>query len=334
MRYNWESQERFIMKKAIWILTIILMVATGLSGCGDSGLSNKQLKEDILNLNELALVTDINELTVIEKVQDKINLVYKLDTTLESYNSFAKANINLNYTKTNGKWVLSGNTISIVSVSAKNDPSVTQAVKSIIKPISERLLNHWGNGYQAEYKLTSSTGSKESGMMTIVISEKYSDDYYTVGADYTLDAVYDFKTGWSYTLKDWVYTETMKWAGTYNVTWTQSDPGWPSGETSKNFGVGDKINGLKIVGTGSSILHMDETKEIQNDYVITFTYKDKDYRVLPIIEWSASELWVDLNSDLTDDYMHIYYDPNPPGDSDNYFVIEAAFIIGEMEKIN
>lgn len=310
------------------------MVATGLSGCGDSGLSNKQLKDDILNLQDLALVTDINELTTIEKVQDKTNLTYKLDTTLESYNSFAKANIILNYTKTNGKWVLSGNTINIVSASAKSDPSVTQAVKSIIKPISERLLNHWGNGYSAEYKLTSSTGSKESGMMTIVISEEYSDDFYTVGADYTLDAIYDFKTGWNLTLKDWVYTETMKWAGTYNVTWTRSEPGYPSGQTSMYFVEGDEILGLRIEGLGFLKLHMDETKEIQNDYVITFTFKNKDYRVLPTFDWSIMNLGFKLDSDPHSDRIDLTYYAVLPEDSSSHFTAFAEYISGEMEKIN
>lgn len=322
------------MKKMVWIVSLIIILATGLSGCGDSGLSNKRLKEDILNLNELALVKKINDLKVIEKIHEDDKLVYKLDLTLDSYNSFAKANIILNYTKTSGKWVLSGNTINIISASAKSDPSVTQAAKSIIKPISESLLNHWGNGYQAEYKLSSSTGNKESGVMTLVISEKYSDDTYTVGVDYTLDAVFDFKTGWNFTLKDWVYNETMKWAGTYNVTWTQSEPGYPSGQTSMYFVEGDKIIGLKIEGTGSLKLHMDKTEEIQNDYVITFTFKDKYYRVLPTFGWSIIMLRFKLDSDPHSDWLDLTYHAVPPGDSDSHFTAFAEYISGEMEKIN
>lgn len=322
------------MKRLVWMVCIIFAVFVLLSGCGDFGISNKRLEEDILSLNDLALITKINEMTVIEKTQENSTLVYKLDATLDSYNYVAKVNIILNYTKTSGKWILSGNTIDIVSVGAKNNPSVSLVVSRVIKPISEGLLNHWLNGYQPEYKLSSSTGSKESGVMTIIISEDYFDDTYSVGVNYTLDAVFDFKTGWNFTLKDWVYTETMKWAGTYDVTWTRSEPGFPSGETSKHFVEGDKIIGLKIEGTGSLSNHMDKTKEIQNDYVITFTFKDKDYRVLPSFDWSVTNLRFKLDIDQQGDWIDLAYYAVPPGESDNHYTAGAEFISGELEKTN
>lgn len=307
-----------------------------LNACTSSTISTQRLKEDILGLKELALVTKINTMSVISKSESSTRLQYKISTELEAYNYTSIMDITLVYTKKDGSWAISDSQVEQISISAKSDPSTKVAVKSAIKEVSDGLVDHWTLfGGDPTYTLVSSTGSKEAGDMTLVIGERFVDEYMTIEVNYTVDAVFMHQTGWNFTLKDWICTETMKWAGTFDLNWTLSVPGFPSQETSKYFVEGDQIKDILITGDAVRIRKMDKTKTIQNSLRIQFTYKGKNWDVKPNLDSVVT--WIDFQYMESDPHSIISFQYRPLSKAygePQYvpFTADEAYMIGVLAR--
>jgi len=284
-----------------------------LGGCSSSVISNQRLKQDILDIKDLALISSIKEMSIITKTESDTSLEYKLSTTLESYNFSATADITLYYLKNAGAWNLSDHQVDIVSISAKNDPSVAVAVTEVIGKVSDGLLNHPSLlGVNQTYTLLSSTGSKESGLMSLVIEEDFEDDYMTIDVKYMVDAVYDFQTGWNFTLTDWVYTENMRWFGTYDLTWTRFEPQFPGLSTNLYFAVGDQIQDIYITGELLRVMRMDKTEIYSNTLRVQYNFKGKDYDLIPIVDNSTTTSFtVEFDNVPHEAYMVFNYYTHP-----------------------
>jgi hypothetical protein len=284
-----------------------------LGGCSSSNITNQRLKQDILDIKELALISSVKEMNIITKTESDTSLEYKLSTTLESYNYSATADITLHYLKNAGAWNLSDYQVDIVSISAKNDPSINVAVTKVIANVSNELLNHPNLlGVNQTYTLLSSTGSKESGLMSLVIGEVFEDDYMTIDVKYMVDAMYDFQTGWNFTLTDWVYTENMRWFGTYNLTWTRFEPQFPGLSTNLYFAVGDQIQDISISGELLRIIRMDKTEIYSNTLRVQYHFKGKDYDLIPIVDNSTTtSLTIVFDNNPNESFMIFSYYTRP-----------------------
>jgi len=296
------------MKKLLLSLSILILSVISLSGCNSATISTQRLEQDILDIKELALINSVKEMNVITKIESDTSFEYKLRTTLESNNYSAIADITLYYEKNAEAWDLSDHQVDIVSLSAKNDPSVSVAVTKVIAKVSNGLLNHPHLiGVSQTYTLLSSTGSKESGLMSLVIGEVFEDDHMTIDVKYIVDAVYDFQTGWNFTLKDWVYTEKMNWSGTYDLTWTRSEPQFPDLPTNLYFAVGDKIQDFYITGESSYVRHMDQTELFSNTLRVQYNFKGKDYDLIPTVDNSTTSFTVEFDNVPHESYIVFNY---------------------------
>ena len=301
------------MKKLFLLISILILSVISLSGCSSSTISTQRLEQDILDIKELALINNVKEMNIITKTESGTSLEYKLSTTLESYNYSAIADITLNYEKNAGDWDLSDHQVDIVSISAKNDPSINAAVSKVIANVSNGLLNHPHLlGVNQTYTLLSSTGSKESGLMSLVIGEVFEDDYMTIDVKYMVDAVYDFQTGWNFTLTDWVYTENMRWFGTYDLTWTRSEPQFSDLPTNLYFAVGDQIQDINISGELLRIIRMDKTEIYSNTLRVQYRFKGKDYDLIPIVDDSTTtSLTIVFDNNPNESFMTFKYYTRP-----------------------
>jgi hypothetical protein len=309
------------MKKLFILLSILILLVISLSGCSSSTINNQRLEQDILDIKELALINSVKEMNIITKIESDTSFEYKLRTTLESYNYSAIADITLYYEKNSGAWDLSDHQVDIVSISAKNDPSVSVAVSKVIAKVSNGLLNHPSLiGVSQTYTLLSSTGSKESGVMSLVIGEVFNDDHMTIDVKYMVDAVYDFQTGWNFTLTDWVYTENMRWSGTYDLTWTRSEPQFPGLPTNLYFAVGDQILGLYISGESSYVRHMDQTEIFNNTLRVQYSFKGKDYDLIPIVDNSTTSFTVVFDNNPNESFITFNYSTYPRDYTDSNYI--------------
>jgi len=278
------------MKRTVLVLSILMVGLLSLSACSTT-ISNKRLEEDILSIKEFALVKNIKDMSIINRNENNSSLEYKLNTSLESYNFDASADITLNYTKKDGLWTLSDHQLDITSISAKNDPPVNVAVTQVIGEVSSGLIDHPRLiGVKQTYTLISSTGTKESGAMSLVIGEIFEDEYMSIDVKYMVDAVYEYQTGWNFTLKDWVYTENMKWAGTYDLTWSKYTSQHPGQSTNLFFAIGNQIQDIKITGDLSRIKRMDKSQTISNTLRVQYRFKGKDFDLVPIVKSGISKL--------------------------------------------
>ena len=248
-------------------------------------------------------------MAIIDKSESSTSLEYKVSAKLESATYQSTIDITLDYSKVSGKWTLTDNQIKVINVVALLEPTVLEAVTLAIKPVSDRLLYHPGliGAGQQTYTLISKTGTKESGLITMVIGEEFEDDVLSIDVKYTVVAVFDVKFGWICTLKDWTYTETMKWEGTYDITWTDNNPGYPSGELSKYFVVGDQIKNVLISGDAVYIKRMDYSEEFQNTLRIQFSFKGKTYDIHPDLNSSAQGIQFLFNPADQDSWIFFQY---------------------------
>jgi hypothetical protein len=308
------------MKKTILLINLLIISVMTLGGCSSSVINNQRLKQDILDIKDLALISSIKEMSIITKTESDTSLEYKLSTTLESYNFSATADITLHYLKNSDTWDLSDHQVDIVSISAKNDPSVSVAVSKVIAKVSNGLLNHPSLlGVNQTYTLLSSTGSKESGLMSLVIGEVFEDDYMTIDVKYMVDAVYDFQIGWNFTLTDWVYTESMKWAGIYDLTWTRFEPQFPGLPTNLFFAVGDQIQDIKVTGELSIIRHMDKTEVTNNTLRLQYSFKGKEYDLIPTVDNSTNVINVEFDTIPYESFIRIVYFTRSRDYTDPYY---------------
>ena len=324
------------MRKIVLIVSL-LMIALSSNACQSSVISNQQLKDDILSIEDLALIRDVKEMTIIEKNETSTSLDYKLSTTLESSGFLATADITLEYVKNDSKWVLNNSLLKVININAKYDPAFTSVVKGGIEEVSDILLDHHGLiGISQTYNLVSQSGSKESGFISMVITEAYRDDVLAIEIEYWVDATFDIQSGWNFTLKDWVKTETMKWEGTYDLNWIEATPGYPSGELSKYYVVDEMINDIVITGDAVYITRMDKTEEIQNSLRIKYQYKGKEIDVQPIFDALAYVIHFTVNPDDIDNST-LYFQYNPPRKDyidTNYraYDVYEPFIYGSLVK--
>jgi hypothetical protein len=324
------------MRKIVLIVSLMI-IALSLNACQSSVISNDRLKEDILSIKELDLISSVKEMTIIEKNETSTSLDYKLSTTLESSGFSATADITLEYTKKDSKWVLKNSSLNIINISAKYEPAFTSVVKGAIEKVSHGLINHpLLIGLSPTYNLVSQSGSKEEGFLSMVITEAFSDDILSIDIVYSVEASYNIQSGWNITLKDWMYTETMNWEGTYDLEWLVPIPGYPSGELSKYFVVGDTINDIKISGGAVVVKRMDQPEEIQNTLRLQYQYKGKEINVQPIFEDSSNIIHFTVNpDDIDNSTLYFQYNSHRKGSIDtSYRAYECyePFMYGNLIK--
>ena len=276
-----------ILRSGLCLMMLLMM----LTGCGPSTVSDTRIKEELLNLSDVKNYVDtVDTITVLSKQESNKTIDLQLSVQYDSLTCGMMANVTLNFTKKGWNWVLSDHTFEVVSISAKQDPSVQAATIDVIRKISEGMVNNHSSGiYYVEpkgYSLKSLNSDKEHGKATLVVQEEYKDATWGERAEYTVNAEFVFKKGWVYTLTDWAHIQTMKWKGSYDfefTNWSDMSQWGHDMPTDSFFTVGDKITDLKIDGDLTIIDRMngDQTATIPT---VSFTFKGQSYQFTPEIE--------------------------------------------------
>jgi len=321
------------MKKVL-IRFILMMVMLGsLSACS-SGISNAQLQKDILALPEFSLAIKVRDLAIIEKLQSNETNEYKLSVSLHSFNYDLSADVTLNYTKSDGKWVVSNHTVDIIKVQPLNEPVLTDLLNKELRHFSGGIVNNYEIGItDSNYSVTSSTTDLQNGKATLHVSENFSNDFYSVEAQFSISAIYLIDAGWTYEVTDWTYHDVMKWSGTYSVVWNNEEPGYPSGDTNTFFNPGDKITDIKITGEASMTKAMNKETVISNTLESSFTFKEIEYRITPRIgKLNTLTISIEPTSD-TNSQMNLTYYPKAPVDGYVPYDIVSRYMVGQTKKL-
>lgn len=331
------------MKKNIHSLLILILGITLLSGCS-TGISNEQLKRDIKALPSLAGIVQVNEISILEKKETQGQLDYKLSVLLSSYELTTTADITLTYTKTDGKYTLSHNTVDIVKATPNHSAQVNPYYYEAIRAISEHLFykdNQSGNQNSSKSTLSlvsaHLTSDTLSGSGTVVIGESYSDDVFTANALYTIQATYNIVYGWTYELKDWEYHDTTKWSGVYDIHWTKEVPGYPANGLNSFYKLGQDLTGIQITGECSVTRRMSQPDNdlVENTITISFDYAGVHLENQPEIAGFTNELIfrMAINPDMLMIFQYApYYNVNDLNEPGNKFYVGVPCLEGVITK--
>lgn len=315
------------MRKILISLFTFAIVLTSLSACS-SGITNKRLETDIKSLAVFYLVDKVNDLTILEKTGDSSATSYKISASLDCAESTATADITLDYVKNNGKWVLKNNAVTITKVTPKHDPVVNGAMKNAF--IDDRFKMHiYEMSYysKADYTIISVKRDFANAKATVVVEESYHDNYWSGKATYTLDAVYDFSNGWKFTLKDWVYTESMNWAGTFDLTW-DTVLGIP--ESGRAFFMYNDTMVVTITGTASYDRKKDGTYTDNNTLVAKTVFKGKSYETKIVLDRITNQINLDFDPVDQESWFTLFYQTDQTGTRS--FTAEAGYIKASVTR--
>ena len=267
------------MRKPLIGLFCLLMVLMSLSACS-SEISDKQLEKDILSMYELIQMDKINDLTILEKTSDTSAKTYKVSVTLESIDNVTTADITLNYVKTSGKWTMDSHTVKRIKVTPKNDPVLNDVMKKAITlPDNEQYKIHikeMAYYSKSDYTILRVTRDFENAKAVVVVEESFHDDYWSGVATYTLDASYDFNLGWQFTLKDWTYSESMDWTGTYDITWDTILESYPQTIINPFYLINDTMV-VTVTGNAAYERKMDGSYVDKYTVMAKTVFKGKSY---------------------------------------------------------
>jgi len=310
------------------------MFALSLSACS-SGISNAQLEKDVLSLPEtITEISKVIDMTIIEKTQSNSSMIYKLSANLKAYDYELSTDIILTYTKTNGKWAVSSYKYDIIQVRPTSDPSLAGAVGLALTGVNNE--EDFGHTLIPAYTLVSISEISQDATATMIISSSFDDGLYSGNTLYTVEASFIVKTGWTYKVTDFVYHETMKWAGNYEIEWTQDVPGYPAGGLNTFYKVGTKVTDIVITGECSQMRKMDKTEEFTNTLKITMTYNGTEYTIVPSVNSMAWQMNLSPNSNY-DSPIYITYEAVVKnfGQAAQYHVysVEAPSITGTLTKL-
>lgn len=264
------------MRKSLLVLLMTGLTLIVLGGCSVN-ISNEQLEKDILSLASLDQISKVSNITIIDKTSDNDSLTYTLSTSLESINFTATANIKLVYVKTKGKWGVLNYNVDFINVSPKAKFNLDSKMEKAIHNVSTGFFEYVEGKSKSSLSLVSTTLSSSAlfGTGTVVIEENYEDEFLTMDAQYTLKATYMTASGWTYELVDWIYHDSMKWTGTYDIHWTKEVPGFPEEGLNTFYKLGTDLISLQLSGECRITRQMGQSdNDIQeNTLQISFAYE-------------------------------------------------------------
>jgi len=334
------------MKKSIIIMGILLMILMSFSACAPK-LGDQQIKDDILSIDEFKSATIVDNQTTISKEKDGNNYQVDVTATLEySKNSnpyTILVELSMDYSLENSKWKLTEHS----SIIKKVTPNDLPKIDSLVSSIKDTLETDPGDFStfsvffipRNAFKILSTTPQSDPAKVEMIIEAVLEDGTYSQSAQFTLDCQFDRFLGWSYSIKDWEYRESMNWAGTFDLVFTIDDPGFPSGYLNSFYDVGDEIKGMIIQGTSSLLKKMDEPRVVNSDIKVSFSFKGENYIVDAVNDGGPHRLWIKIIGDpdrthYEDSDIILYYimkDYSGQG-NDGKYSLEALCMYGEIAK--
>jgi len=338
----WTSQKVKIMKK-LFKLVCIGIIAMTLVACR-SGISNEQLKIDIKSLASLEESAQVNEITIIEKKETDGKLVYKLSVLLSSLLFTTTADIELTYTKSDGKYELSQNTVDIIKETPNQSIQINPIYQEAVKTFSESFFYRTEqstnqSGAKSTLSLVSAhlASDKTHGTGTVVISETYKDDIFSADALYTVQATYIVGSGWSYEVIDWQYHDSTKWSGVYDIHWTQEVPGYPLERPNSFYKLDQDLKGIQITGECSVSRKMGQPDNdvVENNVQIDYDYAGVHLSGQPKCVRMSNRLFFEMSFN-PDTLLILEYTPfyqvNNLNDPGNSFYGGASYLEGILTK--
>lgn len=322
------------MKKSLMML-VLLVFGLLLVSCSNGNVSNQQLKEDILRLEEIKdQAAKLNSMTIIERSGDTPDQEIKVSATVDYYDYEMMVDVLMSYEKNEGTWSLADHTVTIIKVIPKNEPKVTTGLKNTLMPVSNLLIQHDAfSDKDPIYTISSIESDLEQGTSEFLVEETYTVLNYTIQASYSIQANYDRNEGWKFEIADWVLLETIDWNGVYDLEWSEEIPGWPSGTLSSIYHLGDRIEGIEITGTASKSKTMKDPEHstFQSSIHVHYAFDGQVIDVDPVN---------DIN-----DFPQFTIEPLPNEDSSMIFVVgynlggsnarlfvDAPYMRGELTK--
>lgn len=268
-----------------WV-KIVFGLAMGflLVGCGNSQVSDKQLKEDILSLQEVVgNGAQVETLTIIEKTVESDTEVLKVNVIIDYHDYVMTLDLQMKYEKTGNKWLLKDHEVTILKVVPKTEPTMTEDLKGAIMPTSYDLVPHEWISEAPVYTIISKETDLEHATSTIIIEENVTVQTYSVRVTYTVLGTYDRHNGWQYELIDWQYLDTMDWNGIYDLEVTVETSQYPGPHSYSVYKTGDRIEGIEITGTKSSRKSMEDpnVRTFESTVRIRYTFDGQAYDVTP-----------------------------------------------------
>lgn len=246
-----------------------------LGACSPS-ISNQQLIKDMLLIPKLYPMDEVKDLTIIQKTSTESEIDYKLSATLISDSIEITADISMSYTKVDAQWEMSKSTVNIVNILAYDPPTLDLAFASVTD--YEWIVSHQLS-FTSDIRSLSLKSIEDDlahGKATLFIVSSYKDANFESEIVFEIEAVYDYEKGWGTRLVDYSSSETMRWEGTYEISWTEKEP---SGmiPPSPYFQIGVAIPNIVLSGTTTKQTHMDGTGERIDNVEMKIWIKGKDY---------------------------------------------------------
>jgi hypothetical protein len=259
-----EPRRRCMIKKGIKVFVIGLL-GLMLVSCTTTSIKDETLKADILSyLEDYSDVKEVSSLTV--KSQKSVDGEQVVETSFDFSNTDAdfSAEMTLTYDKVGDEWEVVNHAFNLLSTNTIHDIDTNST--SIINFITRNQLTFFYerslNILQPEYLSLDSATKNSPNSTTLVYKYSINKLNWSYNEILTIQADYSYPTGWHYTLKEWVYTETSDWAGT-----------WQINLFNPNGTIAQTINDLVI--TGNLSVSRDSGGELveENTLWAKFTYE-------------------------------------------------------------
>jgi hypothetical protein len=322
---------RCVIKRSIKVLV------TGLLGlllvsCTTTSIKDETLKADILAyLEDYSDVKEVSSLTV--KSQKTVDGEIVVETSFDFSNTEAdfSAEMTLTYDKVGDEWEVVNHAFNLLSTNTIHD--IDSNNTSIINFITRYQLTFFYerslNILQPEYLSLDSATKNSPNSTTLVYKYSINKLNWSYNETLTIQADYSYPTGWHYTLKEWVYTETSEWAGTWQINLFN-----PDGTIAQT------INDLVITGNLSASKDSSGDLVEENTLWAKFTYEGEEISteayslnrstnvcgILIMIFNGLSERDIEIGINLVNE-------SNTRLDSYEYYVIGFEYQEGEILKI-
>lgn len=316
----------------IKILTT-LSLCLGLLGCSqsikDSSISDEVIKTDIIDYlsNSSLNYKNIIDFTTVSQDQNEDSIEVISDFNFSTGSASINGEMTLTYLYAKSNWILSDRVFdlkSMIPFVESNSNEARNLIESDPKPIFDFATIYLFDSSKLTF--ISSTKVSDISVKYVFVYEDHQLNW-DFKEQFTIEATFENKSGWSYSLLDWSYNESSDWAGIWQINWLDE------------FGnINERIQDIEILGDLSIHSQKGKNISISNGLSIKYTKNSIEYiatvtvdphenssNMLKIITGTGANDWFIIGVDIAA--------PNNVTGDAGYYAANDQYKPGELVRI-
>jgi len=193
--------------------------------------SSETIKEDTLKADILEYLNNYSDVKWVSPIGVKSIESSKDKKVFETYFDFSNtdasfsAEMTLTYEKVDGKLEIANHAFNLISTNTIND--IVATTPALTAFIAKNQLTFFENRSVStiypEYLTLESATKNSPNSTTLVYNYSINRLNWSFIETITIQADFKYPDGWHYTMKDWSYSETSNWDGTWQIKFFNPD---------------------------------------------------------------------------------------------------------------